>query len=121
MRTRHRLLIATIVSVVLCIVLGMLPSFLASLIGALIVTITHIVVFCFFLKVELPRTKFTGLFFAALAAASWGSWTMAAWEEFQAQAYLPIINIAGLVSLPATIILCVVLGSRGYWPQERKL
>lgn len=70
MRTRHRLLIATIVSVVLCIVLGMLPSFLASLIGALIVTITHIVVFCFFLKVELPRTKFTGLFFAALAAAS---------------------------------------------------
>ncbi|MDO5032893.1 hypothetical protein [Corynebacterium sp.] len=47
-----------------------------------------------------------------LSAGSWGSWLVAAWEEYHAQSFLPIINIAGLpagalsLGLAAALVLC---------------
>lgn len=37
---------------------------------------------------------------ALIAAASWGSWTLVFAEEFRSDQALPIINIAGLASVP---------------------
>lgn len=47
---------------------------------------------------------------ALLAGASWASWALVAWENFQAGTALPAINIAGLpafILTPLTIALCV--------------
>ena len=47
---------------------------------------------------------------AFLAGASWASWVLVAWENFQAGTALPAINIAGLpafILTPLTIALCV--------------
>lgn len=47
---------------------------------------------------------------ALLAGASWASWGLVAWENFQAGVELPSINIAGLpafILTPLTIALCV--------------
>lgn len=47
---------------------------------------------------------------ALLAGASWASWGLVAWENFQAGVELPSINIAGLpafILTPLTIALCI--------------
>ena len=47
---------------------------------------------------------------ALLAGASWASWGLVAWENFQAGTELPAINIAGLpafILTPLTIALCI--------------
>ena len=47
---------------------------------------------------------------ALLAGASWASWVLVAWDDFQAGMELPSINIAGLpafILTPLTIALCV--------------
>ena len=88
--------------------------FILPLLLAAVMTLAHLGVGLWWL-LHKPRTAggITAGVLALLAGASWGTWVVAAWEEFQAQAYLPIINIAGLpaFALSPVVLICVVVAA----------
>lgn len=88
--------------------------FILPLLLAAVMTLAHLGVGLWWL-LHKPRTAggITAGVLALLAGASWGTWVVAAWEEFQAQASLPIINIAGLpaFALSPVVLICVVVAA----------
>lgn len=85
--------------------------FILPLLLAAVMTLAHLGVGLWWL-LHKPRTAggITAGVLALLAGASWGTWVAAEWEEYQAQSYLPIINIAGLPALLLTpiVLVCVI-------------
>lgn len=88
-------------------------NYLVPLIHTVLFTVAHLVLGLWWLNQRvIKKNRLGGLaavigLLSLLTAASWATWVAAAWEEFHAQAYLPIINIAGL---PALILTPVVAG-----------
>lgn len=102
------------------IMLGVMVSggggFLLPLIASILATLTHVGLGIWWIAQKVrgnPRANGGAVaagIIALLAGASWASWVLVAWEEFQAGMALPIINIAGLpafILTPLTIALCV--------------
>ena len=91
-------------------------GFLLPLIASILATLAHLGLGVFWIAQKVrgnPRANGGAIaagIIALLAGASWASWVLVAWEEFQAGMALPIINIAGLpafILTPLTIALCV--------------
>ena len=91
-------------------------GFLLPLIASILATLAHLGLGVWWIAQKVrgnPRA--TGAAIAAgiialLAGASWASWVLVAWENFQAGTALPSINIAGLpafILTPLTIALFV--------------
>ena len=102
------------------IMLGVMVSggggFLLPLIASILATLAHVGLGIWWIAQKVrgnPRANGGAVaagIIALLAGASWASWAVVAWDEFQAGMALPIINIAGLPALiltPLTIALCV--------------
>ena len=102
------------------IMLGVMVSggggFLLPLIASILATLAHVGLGIWWIAQKVrgnPRANGGAVaagIIALLAGASWASWVLVAWEEFQAGMELPVINIAGLPALiltPLTIALCV--------------
>ncbi|WP_227485864.1 hypothetical protein [Corynebacterium aurimucosum] len=83
--------------------------FILPLLLAAVMTLAHLGVGLWWL-LHKPRTA--GVL-AILAGASWATWLAAEWEEYQAQSYLPIINIAGLPAFVLTpiVLVCVIVAA----------
>lgn len=89
-------------------------SFLRPLVMAIMMTVAHLGVGAWWIAQKPHRAAgITAGVLALLAGASWATWVVAEWEEFQAQASLPIINIAGLPAfvLSPVILICVVVAA----------
>ena len=88
--------------------------FILPLLLAAVMTLAHLGVGLWWL-LHKPRTAggITAGVLALLAGASWATWVAAAWEEFKAQASLPIINIAGLPAfvLSPVVLICVAVAA----------
>ncbi|AJI79616.1 hypothetical protein [Corynebacterium sp. HMSC05E07] len=83
-------------------------GFLRALVMAVVMTVAHLGVGAWWIAQKPHRAAgITAGVLALLAGASWATWVAAEWEEYQAQSYLPIINIAGL---PAFVLTPIVLG-----------
>ena len=91
-------------------------GFLLPLIASILATLAHLGLGVWWIAQKVrgnPRANGGAIaagIIALLAGASWASWVLVAWEEFQAGMALPIINIAGLpafILTPLTIALCV--------------
>ena len=91
-------------------------GFLLPLIASILATLAHVGLGIWWIAQKVrgnPRANGGAIaagIIALLAGASWASWVLVAWEEFQAGMALPIINIAGLpafILTPLTIALCV--------------
>lgn len=91
-------------------------GFLLPLIASILATLAHVGLGIWWIAQKVrgnPRANGGAVaagIIALLAGASWASWVLVAWEEFQAGMELPVINIAGLPALiltPLTIALCV--------------
>lgn len=91
-------------------------GFLLPLIASILATLAHVGLGIWWIAQKVrgnPRANGGAIaagIIALLAGASWASWVLVAWEEFQAGMELPVINIAGLPALiltPLTIALCV--------------
>ena len=108
------------VSLLACIILlGVQVSgaggFLLPLIASILATLAHLGLGVWWIAQKVrgnPRANggatAAGII-ALLAGASWASWALVAWENFQAGTALPAINIAGLpafILTPLTIALC---------------
>ena len=108
-------------SLLVCIILlGVQVSgaggFLLPLIASILATLAHLGLGVFWIAQKVrgnPRANGAAIasgIIALLASASWVSWALVAWEDFQAGTALPSINIAGLpafILTPLTIALCV--------------
>lgn len=89
-------------------------SFLRPLVMAIVMTAAHLGVGAWWIAQKSHRAAgITVGVLALLAGASWATWVVAEWEEFQAQASLPIINIAGLPAFVLTpiVLVCVVVAA----------
>ena len=89
-------------------------SFLRPLVMAIVMTAAHLGVGAWWIAQKPHRAAgITAGVLALLAGASWATWVVAEWEEFQAQASLPIINIAGLPAFVLTpiVLVCVVVAA----------
>lgn len=89
-------------------------SFLRPLVMAIVITAAHLGVGAWWIAQKPHRAAgITAGVLALLAGASWATWVVAEWEEFQAQASLPIINIAGLPAFVLTpiVLVCVVVAA----------
>lgn len=88
--------------------------FILPLLMAAVMTLAHLGVGLWWL-LQKPRTAggITAGVVALLAGASWATWVAAEWEEYQAQSYLPIINIAGLPAFVLTpiVLICVIVAA----------
>lgn len=88
-------------------------NFLLPLFYTVLFTVAHLVVGLWWLVQRAIKKNRLGELAAVIGilslitAASWTTWVDAAWVEFRAQAYQPIINIAGL---PAFILTPVIAG-----------
>ena len=91
-------------------------GFLLPLIASILATLAHLGLGVFWIAQRVrgnPRANGGAIaagIIALLAGASWASWGLVAWENFQAGVELPSINIAGLpafILTPLTIALCV--------------
>ena len=91
-------------------------GFLLPLIASILATLAHVGLGIWWIAQKVrgnPRANGGAVaagIIALLAGASWASWVLVAWEEFQAGMELPVINIAGLPALiltPLTIALCM--------------
>ncbi|MEJ4126366.1 MFS transporter [Corynebacterium marquesiae] len=108
-------------SLLACIVLlGVQVSgaggFLLPLIASILATLAHLGLGVWWIAQKVrgnPRANGGAIaagIIALLAGASWASWVLVAWENFQAGMALPAINIAGLpafILTPLTIALCI--------------
>ena len=108
-------------SLLACIVLlGVQVSgaggFLLPLIASILATLAHLGLPVWWIAQKVrgnPRANGGAIaagIIALLAGASWASWVLVAWENFQAGMALPAINIAGLpafILTPLTIALCI--------------
>ena len=108
-------------SLLVCIILlGVQVSgvggFLLPLITSVLATVAHVGLGVWWIAQKVrgnPRANGGAIaagIIALLAGASWASWALVAWENFQAGMALPAINIAGLpafILTPLTIALCV--------------
>ena len=89
-------------------------SFLRPLVMAIVMTAAHLGVGAWWIAQKPHRAAgITAGVLALLAGTSWATWVVAEWEEFQAQASLPIINIAGLPAFVLTpiVLVCVVVAA----------
>ena len=89
-------------------------GFLRALVMAIMMTVAHLGVGAWWIAQKPHRAAgITAGVLALLAGASWATWVAAAWEEFQAQASLPIINIAGLPAfvLSPVVLICVAVAA----------
>ncbi|MCQ9676800.1 MULTISPECIES: MFS transporter [Corynebacterium] len=89
-------------------------SFLLPLVLAIVMTAAHLGVGAWWIAQKPRRAAgITAGVLALLAGASWATWVAAAWEEFQAQASLPIINVAGLpaFALSPVVLICVAVAA----------
>ena len=88
--------------------------FILPLLLDAVMTLAHLGVGLWWL-LHKPRTVdgITAGVLALLAGASWATWLAAAWEEYQEQSYLPIINIAGLPAIVLTpiVLVCVIVAA----------
>lgn len=91
-------------------------GFLLPLIASILATLAHLGLGVFWIAQRVrgnPRANGGAIaagIIALLAGASWASWVLVAWENFQAGMALPAINIAGLPAFilpPLTIALCI--------------
>ena len=91
-------------------------GFLLPLIASILATLAHLGLGVWWIAQKVrgnPRANGGAIaagIIALLAGASWASWVLVAWENFQAGMALPAINIAGLpafILTPLTIALCV--------------
>ena len=91
-------------------------GFLLPLIASTLATLAHVGLGIWWIAQKVrgnPRANGGAIaagIIALLAGASWASWVLVAWENFQAGTELPSINIAGLpafILTPLTIALCV--------------
>lgn len=91
-------------------------GFLLPLIASALATVAHVGLGAWWIAQKVrgnPRANggvIAAGIIALLAGASWASWVLVAWENFQAGMALPDINIAGLpafVLTPLTLALCV--------------
>lgn len=88
-------------------------NYLLPLIFTVLFTVAHLVVGLWWLvQRAIKKNHLSALataigILSLITAASWATWVAAAWDEFRAQAFLPIINIAGL---PAFILTPVIAG-----------
>ena len=91
-------------------------GFLLPLIASTLATLAHVGLGIWWIAQKVrgnPRANGGAIaagIIALLAGASWASWALVAWEDFQAGMELPSINIAGLpafILTPLTIALCV--------------
>ncbi|WP_408935893.1 MFS transporter [Corynebacterium marquesiae] len=91
-------------------------GFLLPLITSVLATVAHVGLGAWWIAQKVrgnPRANGGAIaagIIALLAGASWASWVLVAWENFQAGMELPSINIAGLpafILTPLTIALCV--------------
>ena len=91
-------------------------GFLLPLIASILATLAHLGLGVFWIAQKVrgnPRANGGAIaagIIALLAGASWASWGLVAWENFQAGVELPSINIAGLpafILTPLTIALCI--------------
>lgn len=91
-----------------------LVMFLRPLVMAIMMTVAHLGVGAWWIAQKPHRAAgITAGVLALLAGASWATWVAAAWEEFQAQASLPIINVAGLpaFALSPVVLICVAVAA----------
>lgn len=89
-------------------------SFLRPLVMAIVMTAAHLGVGAWWIAQKPHRAAgITAGVLALLAGASWATWVAPAWEEYQAQSYLPIINIAGLPAIVLTpiVLVCVIVAA----------
>ena len=89
-------------------------SFLRPLVMAIVMTAAHLGVGAWWIAQKPHRAAgITAGVLALLAGASWATWVAAEWEEYQAQSYLPIINIAGLPAFVLTpiVLVCVIVAA----------
>ena len=91
-------------------------GFLLPLIASILATLAHLGLGVWWIAQKVrgnPRANGGAIaagIIALLAGASWASWVLVAWENFQAGMALPAINIAGLpafILTPLTIALCI--------------
>lgn len=91
-------------------------GFLLPLIASALATVAHVGLGAWWIAQKVrgnPRANGGAIaagIIALLAGASWASWVLVAWDNFQAGTALPAINIAGLPAFlltPLTIALCV--------------
>lgn len=89
-------------------------GFLRPLVMAIVMTADHLGVGAWWIAQKPHRAAgITAGVLALLAGASWATWVAAEWEEYQAQSYLPIINIAGLPAFVLTpiVLVCVIVAA----------
>lgn len=89
-------------------------GFLRPLVMAIVMTASHLGVGAWWIAQKPHRAAgITAGVLALLAGASWATWVAAEWEEYQAQSYLPIINIAGLPAFVLTpiVLVCVIVAA----------
>ena len=89
-------------------------GFLRALVMAVVMTVAHLGVGAWWIAQKPHRAAgITAGVLALLAGASWATWVAAEWEEYQAQSYLPIINIAGLPAFVLTpiVLVCVIVAA----------
>lgn len=89
-------------------------GFLRPLVMAIVMTAAHLGVGAWWIAQKPHRAAgITAGVLALLAGASWATWVAAEWEEYQAQSYLPIINIAGLPAFVLTpiVLVCVIVAA----------
>ena len=89
-------------------------GFLRPLVMAIVMTVAHLGVGAWWIAQKPHRAAgITAGVLALLAGASWATWVAAEWEEYQAQSYLPIINIAGLPAFVLTpiVLICVIVAA----------
>ena len=91
-------------------------GFLLPLIASTLATLAHVGLGIWWIAQKVrgnPRANGGAIaagIIALLAGASWASWVLVAWDDFQAGMARPAINIAGLpafILTPLTIALCV--------------
>ena len=91
-------------------------GFLLPLISSALATVAHVGLGAWWIAQRVrgnPRANGGAIaagIIALLAGASWASWVLVAWDDFQAGMELPSINIAGLpafILTPLTIALCI--------------
>ena len=91
-------------------------GFLLPLITSILATLAHVGLVAWWTAQKArgnPRANGGAIaagIIALLAGASWASWVLVAWDNFQAGTELPSINIAGLpafILTPLTIALCM--------------
>ena len=103
-------------------------NYLVPLIHSVLFTLAHLVLGLWWLNQRATKKNRPGGLAAVigilslLTAASWATWVAAAWSEFQAQAALPIINIAGVPAFlltPVIAVCCLAAAVRRKQDQQR--